>query len=73
MSEPDTDPQTSAPATDAGTTSAAGEGLDDQELARQVADQTTSDLEVEQVFENEGESTYTDSEVSKASGDELGG
>ena len=61
------------PATSAGTTSAAGEGVDDQEMERVVADQTSSDLQVEQVFENEADSPYTDKEVQKAQGEELGG
>ncbi|MDP9497508.1 MAG: hypothetical protein M3P46_07570 [Actinomycetota bacterium] len=61
------------PATSAGTTSAAGEGVDDQELAREVAEQTSSDLQVEQVFENEADTPYTDKEVQKAEAEELGG
>ena len=65
--------ETTTPATSAGTTSAAGEGVDDQELAREVADQTSSDLQVDQVFENEAQSTYTDHEVQQAAADELGG
>ena len=59
------------PATSAGTTSAAGEGLSDEELAAQVADQTDSNLEVEETFERESDGTTTDTEAAKATGDEL--
>ena len=59
------------PATSAGTTSAAGEGLSDEELAAQVADQTDSNLEVEETFEREADGTATDTEAAKATGDEL--
>ena len=57
------------PATSAGTTSAAGEGLNDEELAAQVADQTDSNLEVEETFERESDGTATDTEAAKATGD----
>ena len=59
------------PATSAGTTKPAGEGVDDQELSEQVADQTSSDLEVEGAFEREQDGAATDTEAAKASGDEL--
>jgi hypothetical protein len=59
------------PATNAGTTRAAGEGVDDKELAEQVADQTDSNLEVEETFERESDGTATDTEAAKATGDEL--
>ncbi|CAA9309627.1 MAG: hypothetical protein AVDCRST_MAG07-384 [uncultured Frankineae bacterium] len=59
------------PATSAGTTRAAGEGVDDQELSQQVADQTDSNLEVEGAFEREGEHATTDKEIAQASGDDL--
>ena len=59
------------PATDAGTTRPAGEGVDDQELTEQVADSTSSDLEVEGAFERESDGAATDTEAAKASGDEL--
>jgi hypothetical protein len=60
------------PATSAGTTSAAGDGVDDQELESQVADQTDSNLEVEGAFERESEGATTDVEAAKATGDDLG-
>ena len=59
------------PATDAGTTRPAGEGVDDQELTEQVADSTSSDLEVEGAFERESDGAATDTEAAKATGDEL--
>ncbi len=59
------------PATSAGTTRAAGDGVDDQELAKQVADQTDSDLAVEGTFEREADGAATDVEAAKATGDDL--
>ena len=59
------------PATSAGTTRAAGDGVDDQELTEQVADQTDSNLEVEGAFEREHDHSATDEEIAKASGDDL--
>ena len=68
MSEPS--PAT-APATDAGTTRPAGEGVDDSTLVQQVGEQTDSNLEVEAVFERERDGAATDTEAAQASGDEL--
>ncbi len=59
------------PATSAGTTRAAGDGVDDQELESQVAEQTSSDLEVEGAFEREADGAASDTEVAKADADEL--
>ena len=59
------------PATRAGTTRAAGDGVDDQELESQVAEQTSSDLEVEGAFEREADGAASDTEAAKATGDEL--
>ena len=59
------------PATSAGTTRAAGDGVDDQELETQVAEQTDSNLEVEGAFEREADGAATETEAAKASGDEL--
>jgi protease I len=59
------------PATDAGTTRPAGDGVDDQELANQVGEQTSSDLQAEDVFEREADGAATDTEAAKAGGDEL--
>ncbi|MDT7545890.1 MAG: hypothetical protein QOE99_2000 [Actinomycetota bacterium] len=59
------------PATDAGTTRAAGDGVSDDQLADQVGDQTSSDLEAEDVFERESDGAATDTEAAKADGSEL--
>ena len=59
------------PATDAGTTRPAGEGLGTEELAEQVGEQTSSDLQAEDVFEREADGAASDTEAAKADGDEL--
>ena len=59
------------PATSAGTTRAAGDGLEDQALESQVAEQTDSNLEVEGAFEREADGAATDKEAAKATGDDL--
>ena len=60
------------PATDAGTPRPAGAGVDDAELAEQVGEQTSSDLQAEDVFERESDGAATDTEAAKADGSELG-
>ena len=50
---------------------AAGDGVEDQELESQVAEQTDSNLEVEGAFEREHDRAATDEEIAKASGDDL--
>lgn len=59
------------PATDAGTTRPAGDGLSESELAEQVGEQTSSDLQAEDVFERESDGAATDTEAAKAEGSEL--
>lgn len=59
------------PATDAGTTRPAGEGVDDDALVGQVGEQTDSNLEVKGAFEREADGAATETEAAKASGDEL--
>lgn len=59
------------PATSAGTTRPAGEGVSDEQLSEQVADQTDSNLEVEGAFERESDGAASDTEAAKASADEL--
>jgi protease I len=56
-----------------GRTTEAGEGLSDEEMASQVADQTSSDLREADVFKRESDGTATDTEAAKASGDEFSG
>ena len=60
-----------APATEAGSTRPAGDGVADDELTEQVAEQTSSDLEVEGAFERESEGAAGATEAAKATGDEL--
>jgi protease I len=53
------------PATHAGTTKPAGAGVDDAELAKEVAEQTANDLAVEGVFEAEADGASSDTEAAK--------
>ena len=46
-------------------------GVGDDELAEQVAEQTSSDLETEGAFEREADGAATETEAAKATGDEL--
>lgn len=59
------------PATNAGTTRPAGEGVDDAELGEQVAEQTDSNLEAEAAFERESDGAATDKGIAKADADDL--
>ncbi len=61
------------PATGAGRTRTAGEGVSDDEMARQVAEQTSSDRKAQDVFEREADGASSDTEAAKAGPDELGG
>ncbi len=60
-----------SPATSAGTTRPAGDGVGDQELTDQVADQTDSNLEVEGAFERESDGAASDAEAAKSDADDL--
>jgi hypothetical protein len=51
-------------------TTEAGEGLSDQEMVEQVAEQTSSDMRESDVFKREADGTTTDTEAAKASADE---
>jgi protease I len=53
------------PATDAGATKPAGEGVDDAELSREVAEQTSNDLAVEEAFTRESDGTDAGTEAAK--------
>ena len=59
------------PATEAGTTRPAGEGVSDQQLAEQVGDQTANDRKAEDVFEREAEGAVSETEAAKLDGDDL--
>jgi hypothetical protein len=54
-----------------GETRAAGEGLGDEEMSREVADQTSSDLKADDVFEREADGASSDVEAAKADPDDL--
>lgn len=56
--------------TSEGKTTEAGEGLSDEEMVEQVAEQTSSDIREADVFKREADGTTTDTEAAKASGDE---
>jgi hypothetical protein len=51
----------------------AGEGLSDQEMAEQVAEQTPSEERYADVFKREADGATTETEAAKASGEELAG
>ncbi|HJQ42562.1 MAG TPA: hypothetical protein VJ831_05730 [Jatrophihabitantaceae bacterium] len=53
------------------TTKPAGEGVTDEEMVRQVAEQTDSEHQQADVFEREADGTTTDTEAAKADADEL--
>lgn len=54
-----------------GETRPAGEGVSDEEMAREVADQTSSDLKADDVFEREAAGAAGDVEAAKAGPDDL--
>ncbi|WP_375480738.1 hypothetical protein [uncultured Jatrophihabitans sp.] len=49
----------------------AGEGVSDEEMVKQVGEQTDSELEWKDVFEREKDGAASDTEAAKATGDEL--
>ena len=51
----------------------AGEGLSDDEMARQVAEQTPAEERYADVFKREADGAASETEAAKASGDELAG
>lgn len=53
------------PATDAGTTKPAGAGVSDEEMSSEVAEQTSSDLAVEEAFEQEQDGATSDVEAAE--------
>jgi hypothetical protein len=54
-----------------GETRPAGDGVSDEEMARAVADQTSSDLKADDVFEREADGAAGHTEAAKADADEL--
>ena len=53
------------PATNVGTTKPAGEGVSDEEMSSEVAEQTSSDLAVEEAFVEESDGAKSDTEAAK--------
>jgi hypothetical protein len=49
----------------------AGDGLSDEEMAKQVSQQSSSELDQQDFFEREAEGTTTDTEAAKADADEV--
>lgn len=49
----------------------AGEGLSDEEMAKQVSQQSSSELDQQDFFEREADGTTTDTEAAKAGADEV--
>lgn len=56
-----------------GDTKPAGEGISDEEMVKEVAGQTSSDLKAEDVFEREADGAAGDTEAAKAAPEELPG
>ncbi|MCW2681983.1 MAG: hypothetical protein JWM62_3384 [Frankiales bacterium] len=65
-----TDPAVT-PATSAGTTQPAGAGVSDEEIASEVAEQTSSDLAVEEAFQEEAGGAASDVEAAKGGTPEV--
>jgi hypothetical protein len=51
----------------------AGDGVSDEELVEQVANQTDSEHEQQDYFEREGDGTVSDTEAAKSDADEARG
>jgi protease I len=51
----------------------AGDGVSDEELVEQVANQTDSEHEQQDYFERESDGTVTDTEAAKADADDARG
>jgi hypothetical protein len=60
-----------APMTEHPESHAAGEDLSDQEMMKQVAKQTSSELKHKAFFEREANGTTTDTEAAKADADQI--
>lgn len=54
-------------------TTAAGDGISDEEMVKQVNDQTDSELMQKDYFERESDGTVSDTEAAKADADEASG
>jgi large subunit ribosomal protein L4 len=69
--EPEEDAVSQTPATEAGDTKPAGAGVTDDEATAEVAEQTSSDLKAEDVFERDAEGGASDTPASEAEADEV--
>jgi large subunit ribosomal protein L4 len=67
------EPVEAAKPADAGTTKPAGEDVSTEEAVQEVADQTSSDLKAEDVFERESDGATTETEAAAATADEIEG
>jgi hypothetical protein len=56
---------------DVGSTRPAGEGVSDEQMSEQVAEQTSSDLDAEDVFERDASGVDDPTEAAKESADEV--
>jgi large subunit ribosomal protein L4 len=63
--------QAAAPEPEVGETAPAGEGISDEAAVAEVAEQTSSDLKVEDVFKREADGTTTDVAANEATADEV--
>jgi len=62
-----------ASVSESGSTEAAGSGVSDDEMVKEVAEQTSSDLAAEGTFERESAGATTDTEAAKETADEAEG
>ncbi|HEX3897904.1 MAG TPA: hypothetical protein VHW74_01930 [Mycobacteriales bacterium] len=62
---------TSESPTSPGTTKPAGEDISDDRARAEVAEQTSSDLKAQAVFEREAEGAVSDEPIEETSADEL--
>ena len=60
-------------AADAGRTTPAGQGRSDEAAAKEVAQQTSSDVKAADIFEREADGATTGTEAAEASADEAAG
>jgi deglycase len=54
-----------------GETRPAGEGISDEEMTREVANQTSSDLKADDIFRREADGAAGDTEAAKADPEDL--
>jgi hypothetical protein len=57
--------------TESGNTKPAGDGISDDEMVQEVAEETSPDLKAEDVFERESDGTDTDTAAADADADDV--